>query len=874
MTKKFWKGVIIGLLIVLPFWVWVGSEAFGETYFLRADGTGTKDQSKGSGTGSCAAAGTAMSISTHDGETYAAGDTIYLCDTGGVFRDQMDVPSSGNDGLPITYEAATGDTPIISGIDIKTGFTSADIDGDNANLSGNAETIGGTGWSNNEMTMDADVASPLAPDGSQTADAAQPDVGLGAKQMAKNLITGLAAATDYSYSVYVRAAAAPASGWEPQSDCWIWVRLQFVNAANDSLGETDSYFNVIKGSGALGTLHNDAGLTGTAAIYDVGDGWYRCVIMSTSPASTTKSNILLRTVAANGGSTMTGDGTTHSVWWGSKLEQATTALAYEDCTDYYVASAATTMVQNDGVYLTKSDDPSYQLYPGQFHYTADDAGRIYLRLTGDANPSGSVIGSMIRLAAIDTNAEDYITIKNLTLTGTGEWGAGVAVTDSQHITVDSCDLSDNYYAGVYAGDSGHHGYTTIQDSTFTDNGGPSIVAYYEGAIVDDGYNVYTGNTFTGNGWRDTMQSVIYIGGSNTEISNNKIYANNVDNPTWVQHNHGIYCFNVDSTDLDIHGNEIYDQGSGCGIKVRGAGNIYNNLVYDNWYGGISILETGSVRTVNIFSNIVYGNFNGLWVGLYDSGALTLNVYNNDFINNSNQTYSTHTADIYITDDVQTLVIKNNIIGQTENYPKETADIATQTNATIDYNYWRFAAAYGDGRIVYNDAATTWAEWQVLGFDTHGLRGDPLFTNAAGGDFTLTSTSPCINRGTEVGMGNLTDYDGNNLLGAVDIGALEYQQAENALWFNNVTGNDSNTSISSSVPLLSFSHLSGLGLADGCIIYLYNGAEWPDNFSAPSPGFSGGEITLKPYGGDGPAILTGTTINFNKEYWILEKIIIK
>ncbi len=152
--------------------------------------------------------------------------------------------------------------------------------------------------------------------------------------------------------------------------------------------------------------------------------------------------------------------------------------------------------------------------------------------------------------------------------------------------------------------------------------------------------------------------------------------------------------------------------------------------------------------------------------------------------------------------------------------------------------------------------------------------DPLFVDEAGQDFNLQSTSPCINRGTETGLGNQTDYDGSDLFGAVDMGGEEYQQAENALWFHNVSGNDSNTSITSSVPLETFSHLSDLGLADGCTIYLHNGAEWPDDFDAPSPGFSGGEIVLKPYGGDGPAILTGTTLTFGEEYWTLEKIILR
>ncbi len=83
----------------------------GATYYMRADGTAAN---KAAAT-ACSAASTAMSISTHDGETFSAGDTIYLCDDGGVFRDKMDIPSSGSSGNVITYANATGDTPVISG---------------------------------------------------------------------------------------------------------------------------------------------------------------------------------------------------------------------------------------------------------------------------------------------------------------------------------------------------------------------------------------------------------------------------------------------------------------------------------------------------------------------------------------------------------------------------------------------------------------------------------------------------------------------------------------------------------------------------------------------------------------------------------------
>ena len=82
------------------------------TYYMRADGTAAN---KAAASGPCGTQANCMSIATHNGETFSAGDTIVLCDTGGIYRDEMDVPSSGSAGSPITYQNASGDTPVISG---------------------------------------------------------------------------------------------------------------------------------------------------------------------------------------------------------------------------------------------------------------------------------------------------------------------------------------------------------------------------------------------------------------------------------------------------------------------------------------------------------------------------------------------------------------------------------------------------------------------------------------------------------------------------------------------------------------------------------------------------------------------------------------
>ena len=92
------------LFLFLSAWpVW------GATYYMRADG---KAVNKAAAT-SCSSASTAMSVATHNAETFSPDDVICLCDGGGDFKTSIIVPSSGTNGHPVIYKNADGHTPII-----------------------------------------------------------------------------------------------------------------------------------------------------------------------------------------------------------------------------------------------------------------------------------------------------------------------------------------------------------------------------------------------------------------------------------------------------------------------------------------------------------------------------------------------------------------------------------------------------------------------------------------------------------------------------------------------------------------------------------------------------------------------------------------
>ena len=99
--------IIVAMFILLFFC----SRGQCATYYLSASG-----DNSGSST-NCAGA---MDMSDFNDASFSPDDVIKVCDDDGVFRSQMTVPSSGTSGHPITIEAETGDTPIISGADLIT----------------------------------------------------------------------------------------------------------------------------------------------------------------------------------------------------------------------------------------------------------------------------------------------------------------------------------------------------------------------------------------------------------------------------------------------------------------------------------------------------------------------------------------------------------------------------------------------------------------------------------------------------------------------------------------------------------------------------------------------------------------------------------
>lgn len=82
---------------------------------------------------------------------------------------------------------------------------------------------------------------------------------------------------------------------------------------------------------------------------------------------------------------------------------------------------------------------------------------------------------------------------------------------------------------------------------------------------------------------------------------------------------------------------------------------------------------------------------------------------------------------------------------------------TETDSEIDYN------CYSNANLNLANSG-----------GSHSISLDPLFVDAAAGDFTLQKTSPCVDAGVDVGL--VSDYAGNPTpaLSGYDIGPFEYR----------------------------------------------------------------------------------------------------
>jgi len=165
------------------------------------------------------------------------------------------------------------------------------------NLLTNSESFNASAWSKSDATVTANATT--APDGTSTAD----KLAETATTAQHYLFQSAGAAGAHTATIYAKAA----------ERSWIIVT---VNSSN-------TFFNI--SSGTVGSVPGGF----TAAITDAGNGWYRCSVTATLPAS---GPIVFSTSTGNNVTSYAGTAGSGIFIWGAQLELGTAATTYNSTT--------------------------------------------------------------------------------------------------------------------------------------------------------------------------------------------------------------------------------------------------------------------------------------------------------------------------------------------------------------------------------------------------------------------------------------------------------------------------------------------------------------------------------------------------------------
>lgn len=471
---------------------------------------------------------------------------------------------------------------------------------------------------------------------------------------------------------------------------------------------------------------------------------------------------------------------------------------------------ATTIKAGDTVYFKKGET-----FAGFLDVdTTGTAGNI---LTFGAYGTGAnpIIDATGNARGIDIRAMNYVTFQNLTIINATTCGI-LFYNNLDNIIVDNITISATPYA-IYVG-AGVYSNITISNSTFsgTTNGllGATGTSYSDLTISNSSFNgstsggfivnnlsanpnsniIITDSQFNENNTSNSGSNVLfgptdYLTITNSEFSNNGSYGMELSSVTnvilsglTITYNYlgGLYIINANDITLS-DSNLNYNSQSGIGyngLHLAGTGSNFTatnvtasnnggdgfniignwtNVVFDQCVAenngttgattdgdGFSFHETstGTIKNsvaknnkktaaahvgtsaVDMYNNLFYSATNGTQalVLLYQTGVYTL--YNNT-IYSGTQTGTAVSLN-------GTVTMKNNII-----FGADVGILLLGGSTTGDYN------------IVYG--ANT--NYSGLSAGTHDVSVDPKFTTN-GSDFSLQSTSPCIDAGVSLD----SDYD--------------------------------------------------------------------------------------------------------------------
>ncbi|MCC2626387.1 MAG: putative Ig protein [Thermomicrobiales bacterium] len=443
---------------------------------------------------------------------------------------------------------------------------------------------------------------------------------------------------------------------------------------------------------------------------------------------------------------------------------------------YFSLATDPNVIWIDGVRGTEAASLVAMDAAGEWFFDSG-ASRLYVYSTTDPDSAFTSPGVeyAVRDSAITTNSKANTQCRRLEF---GQGRGGVSQSGTVYNTFNStgsefldCDVKGAYAHGVITNGATSTGFrwegTTRADSIIEDCGDCGITNNHNNTTI-----ARIGTcTLRRNGWRVSSGSGIIARLIAGQIDDIESYENGTGS-SGTGTRHGIYIANGNSpaspADVLVFNIWSHGQPNGSGFTVKSSCTISDVLSEGNSHDGFTTGENNTaceiiVDEARFINNATYG----IRQNIVPSAALTLRFYHTTAAGNGNR-------QIQIDDDLTEIDVRNCIFDppstDTATIP---VDLATQTGTVVwDYNLTHRPSGSSSSGYRYGGVSKDFTAWQALGFDAHGLFGvgatnDPAFTDLAGGDVTLQTTSPAIDVG--VAISGINDgYEGS----APDLGAFE------------------------------------------------------------------------------------------------------
>jgi len=390
-------------------------------------------------------------------------------------------------------------------------------------------------------------------------------------------------------------------------------------------------------------------------------------------------------------------------------------------------------------------------------YVDTAADILYVWSSDSTKPSTHVTEAARRNSGFDFNGYDYITLDGIKFRYHNNTSFGaIHLLNADNNSITNIIAEDNKGPGIMLNNST---YNTISDSQFLRN----LRLFGGGTRFENGSNnnsllnnIITGVGLTGgNGMSFCGDSVCNSVGNNNNLVSGNVISNVYDSCMYFDTNNDNNtvekntCHNVLRESSSAGGNGFHFSLGADNNVVR------NNLLYNLQRHGISFrdgnVSQGYINNNNneIYNNTIYNvGYGGGGFGVSGNGIDIQGTNSNN-------------------------IVKNNIV-VTASTAALNIDPGSISTTISDYNL--LYNVNGSGKVgKFNGTTyTTLAAFQaVSGQDSHSISADPLFMNAAGGDFSLADNSPAINRGINI-LSFTTDLSGRTRpIGSnYDIGSYE------------------------------------------------------------------------------------------------------